>query len=99
MQRVLAIILVCAGLAWPAEAKQLRTTGNELLCLKGEDLMLFVAARTAKEFKDREIAGCMALRKGLRYTLLDGDGTGVTRIRVRLAGGRAIEGYAINVGE
>lgn len=60
MQRVLAITLVCAGIAWPAEAKQLRTTGNELFCLKGEDLMLFVAARTAKEFKDREIAGCMA---------------------------------------
>lgn len=39
------------------------------------------------------------LRRGLRYTLLDGDGTGVTRIRVRLAGGRVIEGHAINVGE
>jgi hypothetical protein len=99
MLRLLSIILVCAGFAWPAEAKQLRTTGDELLCRRSQDLMFYLAVRTAKEFKDREVAGCMALRRGLRYTLLEGDESGLTRIRVQLGSRRSIEGYAINVGE
>ncbi len=99
MWRPFAIVLVCMGLASPGEAEQLRTASETLFCLKKDDLLMYAVARNTKEFKDREIGGCMTLRKGQRYTLLDRGEGSMVKVRVHMPRRGTVEGYAINPGD
>jgi hypothetical protein len=100
MLRVPATILLCAGLAFPTAAKPLRATSSDgFLCRDREDLMTYVIVSSDKNAKPREVPGCMPLRKGARYEVLDDNGSGVIRIRVRLSNGRRVEGYTFSAGE
>jgi hypothetical protein len=100
MLRVPATILICAGLAVPAAAKPLKaSSGDGFFCRNREDLMTYVVVSTDKDAKGRDVPGCMPLRKGARYEVLDDNGSGVIKIRVRLSSGRRVEGYTIGVGE
>jgi hypothetical protein len=105
MRRLLVLVFLCAGLVCPAEGKQLRATGTMFFCTKEEDLMMYVVARTAQESKELEMPGCMALKPGTRYTVLDEDGTGrseqegVIRVRIGRSKRSAIEGYLVRISE
>jgi|HubBroStandDraft_4_1064222.scaffolds.fasta_scaffold71844_3 hypothetical protein len=99
MLRVPATILLCAGLAFPTAAKPLKASGDGFFCSNREDLMTYVVVSSDKDAKPREVPGCMPLRKGARYEVLDDNGRGVIRIRVRLSSGRRVEGYTIGAGE
>jgi len=97
MWRALAIVLACIGLAGPGLAKQLRTTGRELFCLQERDLQIYLALRHTKEFKDYEVSGCVFLKSGLRYTVLDRKESGVVRVSVLLARDETADGYMMDV--
>jgi hypothetical protein len=99
MWRALAIVFFCTGLGCSAEGKQSRTTGNQLFCVNEEDLLMYMVVGTAKEFKNREMPGCMRLKRGQPYTVLDGEGRAVQKIRVRVPGRGTIDGYMRDVGE
>jgi hypothetical protein len=99
MLRVPATILLCAGLVVPAAAKHLKKEGDGFVCRNRDDLMTYVVVSSDKEAKDRNVPGCMPLRKGARYEVLEDNGGGVVKIRVRLSNGRRVEGYMIGAGE
>jgi hypothetical protein len=100
MLRVPATILLCAGLAVPTAAKPLKASNSDgFLCRDREDLMTYVVVSSDKDAKRREVPGCMPLRKGARYEVLDDNGTGVIRIRVTLSNGRRVEGYTFSGGQ
>jgi hypothetical protein len=99
MLRVPATILICAALAVPTAAKPSRASGDGFVCRNREDLMTYAVVSSDKDAKNRDVPGCTALRKGARYEVLDDDGRGVIKVRVRLPNGRRIEGYMIGGGE
>ena len=75
--------------------EQLRTNGNELFCEKGQDLLSYVVARNSSDSKDREMAGCQVLRRGLHYTVLENanpEGKGIIKVRIRRSRGNT-DGY------
>jgi hypothetical protein len=104
MQRLLVLVLVCLGLLCPADGRQLRASGTMFFCEKQEDLMMYVVARTAQESKELEMPGCMTVKPGTRYTVLNEDGAGRSEregvIRVRIGPKRkAVEGYLVRINE
>jgi hypothetical protein len=99
MLRVPATILLCVGLAVPAAAKQLKKEADGFVCRKRDDLMTYAVVSSAKDAKDRNVPGCMPLRKGAHYEVLEDNGGGVVKIRVRLSNGRRVEGYMISAGQ
>jgi hypothetical protein len=102
--RLLALVLLCMGLVCPAEGKQLRATGTMFFCAKEEDLMMYVVAMTAQD-KDLEMPGCMTLKPGTRYIVLEEAGTGhseqegVVRVRIRQSRRKSVEGYLVKTSE
>jgi hypothetical protein len=75
MRRSLPIVLSCIGivLAANARAAALTTSGNEVFCRKKSDLPIYLAATRAKQLSDQKVEGCMQLRKGKRYEVLNED--------------------------
>ena len=102
MRHAPAILLICLGLACPAAAKPLRTTGNELFCLRSDDLLMFVVVQSSKQFKDHDVPGCKVLPRGLRYTVLDrvpGQEKSIVKVQVVRSRREILEGYMLGAPE
>jgi len=102
MRSALAILLIGLGLAGPATAKPLRTTGNELFCLRSDDLLMFVVVESSKQFKGHDVPGCSVLPRGLRYTVLDrvpGQEKSIVKVQVVKSRRDILEGYMLGASE
>src|SRR5262245_616382 len=93
MRRALPLLICCiVGCVAPvggADAEQLRTKGNELFCLNGQDLLSFVVSKS-------DMPGCRVLHRGVAYTLLEHsnpEGRGIIKVRVRRLRGGSDDGY------
>lgn len=73
MSRSLQIVLFAAGilLADNAAAQVLRTTGNEIFCRNKSDFPEYLAVVNNKQFSYHTVKGCMELRKGIRYRVIE----------------------------
>jgi hypothetical protein len=93
MRRALPLLICCTvcciAAVRGAAAEQLRTKGNELFCLNGQDLLSFVVSRS-------NMPGCRVLHRGLAYTLLENSdpaGRGIIKVRLRRLRGGSDDGY------
>jgi hypothetical protein len=99
---LLVCILCCLTAVRGASAEQLRTKGKELFCENGQDLLIFVVARNARDSKDRNMPGCSVLGRGLAYTVLENsnpEGKPIVKVRLRRLRGGSIEGYMLTDAE
>lgn len=73
MSRALHIVLLAAGLLFAdsALARVLRTTGNEVFCRNKSDFPEYLAIVNDKQSRDHTVKGCMELRKGIRYQVIE----------------------------
>jgi hypothetical protein len=73
MSRSLKIVLSVVGIlfAGNALAQVLRTTGNEVFCRNKSDFPEYLAVVNNKQFNYHTVKGCMELRKGIRYRLIE----------------------------
>jgi hypothetical protein len=73
MSRSLKIFLSVVGIlfAGNALAQVLRTTGNEVFCRNKSDFPEYLAVVNNKQFNYHTVKGCMELRKGIRYRLIE----------------------------
>jgi hypothetical protein len=69
MRLLLALILTCVAVVAQAESR--RTKSTQLFCRNQQDLLTFVLVAGSKDAKERNVPGCMVLKKGVRYQVLD----------------------------
>ncbi len=97
MSRSFPIILFGVGiaLAGSAQAQVLRTTGNEVFCRNKSDFPEYLAVVNNKQFNYHTVKGCMELKKGMRYRVLEEHPeNGISKIHLFVGRG-AIDGYMI----
>lgn len=73
MGRLLQIVLLATGMLFAdkAAAQVLRTTGNEVFCRNKSDFPEYLAVVNNKQSSYHTVKGCMELRKGIRYRVIE----------------------------
>lgn len=95
MNRVLAAFLFAIiALTARAQAQIRRATGNEVFCQNQADFAEYLAVVNSKQSGDHTVKGCMELKKGMRYRILEEHPeNGINKIHLFLRRG-AVDGYA-----
>jgi hypothetical protein len=94
MNRSLQIVLLIVGMlfAGHALAQVLRTAGNEAFCRDKSDFPEYLAVVNNNKFNYHTVKGCMELRKGIRYRVIEQHPDGINKIHLYPPQGPA-DGY------
>lgn len=76
------VLAVAAFFADSATAQVLRTAGNELFCRNKADFPEYLAVVNNKQFSYHTVKGCMELRKGNRYRVIEAHPDGIDEVHL-----------------
>lgn len=100
MNRLLQIVAFVAAIASAAnaQAQVLKTTGNEVFCRNKSDFPEYLAVVNNKDAKYHTVQGCMELKKGGRYRMIEEHPeNGINKVHL-YEGRGGIDGYMISGG-
>jgi hypothetical protein len=100
MRRSFAIALFGFAISLASvEARADVTGGGEVFCVKKDDLLLYIVSTQTKQLNGHKPEGCMDLRKGTRYQLIDEDRQSHIKQIHLYAHHGPIDGYMMSIEE